>query len=190
MAGPRAVSIAKASDALVTMWVLAALEEDSHNPQVNDSFARAHRFLNEFEGTFNEWLAWRNITANSDADRRKFVERLLKNQHEDGSLGWSGKQPGNVHMTGVALFALTSAEYVSNDRTDSKEIGKARNAAVNYLLEKQQEEGYWLQSSKPITNKASESHDYIYQYWSTAWASLGLSQALVKTRVVEEVKES
>lgn len=85
-------------------------------------------------------------------------------------------------MTGVALFAPTTSEYVSNARTDSEEIGKVRNAAINYLLEKQQEEGYWLQRSKPITNKASESHDYIYRYWSTAWASLGLSQALVKAR--------
>ena len=168
----------KESDAVVTMWMLVALE-GAGDPQVNDSVAKAQKYLNAFKGKSNEWLAWRSITAKSDADRRRFLGRLRKNQHQDGSFGWSGKQPGNVYSTGVALFALTSSRYASSNDADSKEIWKARNAAVNYLLEKQQEEGYWLQSSKPITNKASESHDYIYQYWSTAWASLGLSQAMV-----------
>lgn len=168
----------KESDAVVTMWMLAALEGDSDDPQVQESVAKARVYLKDFRGKSNEWLAWRSIIAESAAERDDFLEKLLRNQNDDGSFGWAGKETGNVYSSGVALFALTSAQY-GVKQSDSQQLVRVRGAAINYLLEKQHEEGYWLQSSKPITTKASESHDYIYQYWSTAWASLGLSQALI-----------
>ena len=49
---------------------------------------------------------------------------------------------------------------------------------VAYLLREQQADGTWLTSSKYTSAVESEDRDYIYQYWGTAWASLGLSRSL------------
>ena len=48
---------------------------------------------------------------------------------------------------------------------------------VDYLLARQRKDGTWQTPSKLTSTEPSREKDYIYRYWGTAWASIGLSRA-------------
>jgi hypothetical protein len=61
---------------------------------------------------------------------------------------------------------------------------------VDYLLTRQQADGTWLTPSKYTSKKESKDRDYIYQFWGTAWASMGLSRALALESPINEPRIS
>ena len=88
---------------------------------------------------------------------------------EDGGWSWIADDPSNPFSTGQTVYALAT---VTDDR--------ARDAllrGVDYLLARQQADGTWETPSELTSTEPSEKKDYIYRYWGTAWASIGLSRA-------------
>jgi hypothetical protein len=57
--------------------------------------------------------------------------------------------------------------------------------AVRYLLTTQQPDRTWETDSKLISTEPTKEKNYIYRYWGTAWATIGLSQALGSGLLVE-----
>jgi len=60
---------------------------------------------------------------------------------------------------------------------DERSVDAIRRG-VDFLLARQQADGTWLTPSKYTSERESKDRDYIYQFWGTAWASMGLSRAL------------
>ena len=160
------------SDAVVTMWMLRAMNSyDAGSPNLESSVLRAQNFINLQDGESTEFLAWRVVTGGKTADGvKQDLENLISRQNSDGSWGWAKGEAGNAYSTGVALFALLD-----------RPIGSQRNTrkAIQYLLQNQLEDGTWPVDSSLISKEGStESLDYIYKYWSTAWATISLAKAL------------
>ena len=39
-------------------------------------------------------------------------------------------------------------------------------------------DGVWITASELVSTEPDEAKDYIYDYWGTTWATIGLSRAL------------
>ena len=162
-------------DDVASLWALAALatlepldgETEARRARALEWVARAER------GISNEWTAARLIVAfQQEEDERvsALLGEILATQNEDGGWSWLEEDPSNPFSTGHTVYALGT---VGGDRARD-----ALRRGVVYLLENQQADGTWETPSKLISTKPSEKKDYIYRYWGTAWASLGLSRAL------------
>lgn len=151
------------SDAVITMWMLKALE-GVEGDKVQEARKNAQQFLETVDGNSSEWLAWMTIISKKSESE----QRLIGIQNDDGGWGWAQGEPSNAFSTGIALFALV--------QTQKSETLDKQQAAIRFLIEQQGEDGTWRVPSRLITKKGSDSLDYIYHYWSTAWATIGLSQ--------------
>lgn len=157
------------SDAVVTMWMIRALRDRGRDsPEVSDRLQRAREFVASTEGDSTEWIVWQLLLEEPGSEAAAgLVERLRSAQNEDGSWGWKPGEAGIPYATGAALYALTRAEPASR---------MALDRAVQFLVERQQEDGSWLNPASRVSNSKSKKMDYIYQYWGTAWATLGLAE--------------
>ena len=90
-------------------------------------------------------------------------------QTDDGGWSWLGDEQSNAFSTGQTVYALAT---VGDERTR-----EALQRGVDYLLENQQADGTWQTPSNLTSTEPTEEKDYIYRYWGTAWASMGLSRA-------------
>jgi len=167
------------SDDVASLWALAALV--TLEPLDDDTKARRTRALEWLggaeTGVSNEWAAARLIVAvqrQEDEQIDALVDGLLATQNEDGGWSWLEGDPSNPFSTGQTVYALAT---VDDDR-----ILDALRYGVDYLLANQQAQGTWKTPSRLTSTKASKKKDYIYQYWGTAWASMGLSRALARPR--------
>lgn len=150
------------SDAVITMWMLSALDGET-GEEVETARNRAQEFLKSIDGKSSEWLAWSSLLF----PNKEVFQRIVASQNEDGGWGWSDTEPSNAFSTGIVLFALKQSPDFPKDIC---------NAAIGYLVETQSDDGTWAVPSQLITKKGSDSLDYVYRYWSTAWAIIGLSQ--------------
>lgn len=164
------------SDAVITMWMIAGLGYFQGNDDLKDSKDRAIEFVKSTNGVSTEWLAWRALTPidGDETRERSFLEQLRQRQRDDGGFGWTEDAVSDPYSTGVALFAL------SRQVADSEAIQHSRAAAAKYLLDNQTEDGTWKAPSALITKKGSDSRDYVYHYWGTAWAVIGLASEYEK----------
>ncbi len=96
--------------------------------------------------------------------------KLILTQKADGGWGWLEEDPSNPFSTGQSIYALSIVDGERNI--------EAIRRGVDYLLACQQADGTWLTPSKYTSERESKDRDYIYQFWGTAWASMGLSRAL------------
>ncbi len=172
------------SDAVATMWSLLALE----TVEGSDSFAAAARdkalawLAESADGVSSEWLAMRLLTTVGRGEPADDLRsRLLAEQRADGGWSWllssspAGEaDPSNAYSTGVALWALRRAGVPRSH--------PAVRAAADRLLATQRDDGTWQVPSRLISAKPGEAKDYIYEYWGTAWAVLGLSEMLAEPR--------
>ncbi len=163
------------SDAVATMWIILALAGPGNpSPAVTASRARAHAGLKaSATGESNEWLLARMLVEGQLGDAaaaRALRDRLLGQQQADGGWGWSAKEPSNAFSTGQALYALALAGLPASDA--------ALTRSVIYLLATQGPDGTWSVPGRLISKRPGEQLDYIYQYWGTAWATIGLARAL------------
>ena len=170
------------SDAVATMWSLLALHSiaaaEDVDPVARD---RALAWLAESpDGVSGEWLAMRLLTVlrfgeREDADHLR--DRLVDEQRADGGWSWlltaspeGSTDPSNAYSTGVAVYALRQAGL---PRSHPVVL-----AATDYLLATQRPDGAWDLPSRLISAEPSAGKDYIYEYWGTAWAVIGLSEML------------
>jgi hypothetical protein len=159
------------SDAVVTMWMIHALQiANSDSSDLESSLDRARNYVESSQGISAEWLAWRLLlSGTSEQPGATWRQKLVALQNHDGSWGWQEDEPGNAYNTGVALYAL-AAKSGTADVVVKK--------AVAYLLENQAVDGSWRTDSRLISKEGSERRDYVYRYWATAWATIGLAEQL------------
>jgi hypothetical protein len=165
------------SDAVTTMWILIAFGSfQQPDPAVRAARDRAFAWIKKSPaGVSNEWLAARLLVERQLGDRRiaqGFQDRLLREQHADGGWSWLAKDPSNAFSTGETLYALATAG-LNNDHP-------AVRRGVGYLLSTQNADGTWTTPSRLTSDKGEEGGkiEYIYKYWGTAWATIGLARTL------------
>jgi len=166
------------SDGVATMWALLALNSlESREDYANESMTEGYTWLDEqSEGVSTEWLAMRllveiRIGAPERAQAR--LERFIELQHEDGGWSWvadGADEPSDAYATGVALYTLRQIGL--------SPVHPAVRAAVDALVASQNAEGIWSLPSRLTSAEASSEKDYIYEYWATAWAVIGLAEVL------------
>jgi hypothetical protein len=163
------------TDAVWTMWVLLAYGSFPDLPApARASRDRAYTWLKARPpGDSNEWLVTRllverQLGAASAAET--FRRQLLGQQHPDGGWGWHSTDSSNAYSSGQTLYALAVAGVPASD--------PALRRAVDYLRATQNPDGTWTTPSKLTSKRTSPRRDYIYEYWGTAWASIGLARVL------------
>lgn len=163
------------SDAVITMWMLAGLTNyHKDDAELAESVRRAKAYIAESKGTSTEWIAWKALTHAADSPELSmtFATKLVEQQNEDGGWGWDNAAESDPYSTGVALFALGLIIH------DAEAFVEARSNATSFLVKQQREDGTWNAPSRLFTKTASDRRDYVYHYWGTAWATLGLASEL------------
>ena len=102
-------------------------------------------------------------------------DQLFDLQHADGGWSWRmGEAQSDALATGQVLYALRGVTA----KRGVKCVARGRQ----WLLANQHENGEWFTKSTLITVLPGEGHilrtDGIYTFWGTAWATLGLLEAL------------
>ncbi|MEM7474170.1 MAG: hypothetical protein AAF483_04200 [Planctomycetota bacterium] len=161
------------SDAVITLWMQQALQGES-SKEVQAAIKKAQDYVAKTKGDSIEFLAWQLLLEEDSSKKQELATRVMAAQSDNGSFGWSKDGKPTIYATGVALYALSQSAYKLED---AKDVSASQNKAIAYLLREQGPEGYWKDVSENITKRSDESHEYIYQYWSSAWATLGLASA-------------
>lgn len=156
------------SDAVATLWTILALSSlHEADDAVRRSIERARAWLRDAEpGRGTEWIAWRLRVAHrmgepTDPWRQQLVER----RNPDGGWGFLEGESSDAYTTGQVLYVLRRSGV-----DDEAMVAEA----VAYLLGTQQADGTWTVPSERISAEPSETREYVYRYWGTAWATLGL----------------
>ncbi len=164
------------SDAVATMWAMLAQESrGADSADTPDCRANAGRWLRAGPpGENAEWLIARVLVehrAGDDVSAESFSRRLLERQNDDGGWSWRPGQISDAMTTGQAVYALAIAGDPDTTRVQLQQ-------AVAYLLSTQGADGTWITASELVSTEPDRAKDYIYTYWGTTWASIGLSRAL------------
>lgn len=169
------------SDAIATMSAILALREVGADDPDSASHTKALTWLDQQpSGKTTEWLAWRLLLANAQGAEDTVQElhrTLTERQREDGGWGWLDTSESDAFSTGQALYALSRITTPSSNATAAPEAGAAESA-IRFLLERQGEDGSWHTASELISEEGSSEKDVIYDFWGTAWATLGLARSL------------
>ena len=158
------------SNAVATMWALAATRRYAKDPVIGPSRARGLEWLKKSRsGVSTEWDAWRLVTSHNESldDLQQRRDALLARQNADGGWGWLKNQPSDAYTTGQVLYAL----HQTGPDTDRKAV--ARGTA--WLLKTQKPDGTWTVSSELTSAEPDENKDQIYSYWGTAWSVIALA---------------
>ncbi len=163
------------SDAVVTMWMLYALDSLGELPgQLQENVQRANSYVKGISGRSTEWLVFRMLVARREGSEYEALRtQLINRQNADGGWGWESGSQSDAYSTGVALFGLAS----------DPSPGRTVSNAIIFLLDRQNPSGSWKLDGHHISKKSSESRDYIYEYWGSAWATIGLSEVLKRGSV-------
>ena len=123
-----------------------------------------------------EWYAVRLLLANSlqdHASARRLRADLFEYQQGDGGWGWLINEESDALGTGLALYAL----LVSGSMPAEKPVRTARA----FLLSSQQGDGSWV--VKGTKAKKQELIQETAGYWGTCWATIALSECLLRDEV-------
>ncbi|ANM31384.1 hypothetical protein ABI59_20115 [Acidobacteria bacterium Mor1] len=163
------------SDAVNAMWTLLALSAlDTGDERLRRERSLGVERLEEPDPELGadptiEWMTAR-YALESVLGRESVSEAgtlLLAAQNGDGGWGWHSDSPSNAFNTGQALYALSASGET-----------EVIEAAREFLLESQLPDGTWPTPSMETSHEPNEGKDYIYRYWGTAWAAIGLSRSL------------
>ncbi|MCU1234291.1 MAG: Ankyrin [Candidatus Solibacter sp.] len=111
------------------------------------------------------------------------LQRLLRQQREDGGWAQTADLPTDAYATGQVLYVLHEVGVPAND--------SAYRRGVQYLLQTQQSDGSWLVKSRVA--KFQPYFDTVFPYgpdqWissaATAWSSMALSYATAPQQVAK-----
>ncbi len=169
------------SDEVATMWTILTLSSfDEMDESDLKSRERALDWIKNLDpGESNEWLLTRMLVEhNLDGPdlTHEFLEQLLNQQKPDGGWSWLSKDNSNAFSTGQTLYALNLIGLQPNNSHVQK--------AVTYLLQTQREDGTWFVDSDLTSREGAEAKDYVYTYWGTAWAAIGLARSLPRNGTI------
>lgn len=172
---PRQNRPAAEANQATTMWTILAMSRSKMltAPQ-QVSQQKAMSWVAKFDsGQSREWLALKMLVEYKLGKKTTALnlrDQLISAQNDDGGWSWLAGNASDAFMTGQSLYALS---LVGEARTQP-----AMLAAIKFLLGTQQSDGTWKLASHLISKKGTESKDYVYRYWGTAWAAIGLSHTL------------
>lgn len=163
------------SDAVATAWTWLAIEAggstEGWDEGCRDSAIAHLRAAPETGST--EWLVARalvELRGGIDPDPAAWT-RLLARQNPDGGWPFVPDQESDAMSTGQAVYALALSH-------PSGEARSALSRGVDHLVATQREDGTWPMESALASAEPSEAKDYVYTYWGTTWASIGLARAI------------
>ncbi len=160
---------------VTTQWAVWAMNYAQPLPEAAvQARERALAALKDTQpGVSTESLVLHMLLAGNTARAAELRSQLLRQQHADGGWGWLRENPtSDALTTGMVLYALAAGR----DEAVNGPIGKA----WDYLLKSQRPDGSWYLSRSVIgpTKKNPADGDYIYSYWATGWAVIGLAETL------------
>ena len=167
------------TDAITVNWSVLALSSVPQ-PSIATVSARdlALRWLDDASaGESLEWWVSRLIVeselgggGNSPVSLQKTVIEL---QQDDGGWGWVQGQTSDPFSTGLALYGLL--------RTGLGADHGAIDHGVQFLLDRQREDGSWETPSVLSSQDPNDRKDYVYEFWGSTWATLGLLRYSIAT---------
>lgn len=184
------------TNAVATMFAMHALwwYDREDDPVIAESLERGWSWVVERgPGSSTEWLLMRMKVSGIGDDweeRARLRKRLMAQQNEDGGWGWNPAEESNAMSTGQALWALwlefkrdevaTSLYCGPSEgwKTVLVEQAEVARRGIAYLVTTQGDDGWWRVASDLISERRDESKDYVYDYWGTAWATIGLARWL------------
>jgi Squalene-hopene cyclase N-terminal domain len=167
------------SVAVHEMW--GALAVASLEKIIPRSVQSRQRFLRSSKdmpvGDSNESLVLHMLIEQQfgDAERAKaLLQELSRRQNPDGGWSWLKGQGSDAFATGQSLYGLGTMDI----RADDPRVQRA----AKFLLTSQGKDGSWQVPLGNITKKNPSRSDTkaIYQYWGSAWATIGLTRILPK----------
>jgi len=163
------------ADQATTMWTILAMSKaDELSESQKQARQKALRWMLQFEdGQSREWLALKMLVEHKlggISKMEKYRNQLISAQNSDGGWSWRKGNVSDSFMTGQTIYALSLTGL-------TRENPVIQNG-VKFLLHSQNADGVWEMSSASVSNVASNARDYIYKYWGTAWAVIGLSETL------------
>jgi hypothetical protein len=161
------------SNAVATMWTALALASfDDLTATARASRDRAWRWIQQSPpGQGHEWLVTRLLVELRTGQRAAaFIAALIGQQGADGGWGWRAGEPSNALSTGESLYALSLAGLGPAD--------PAVRRGVRSLVDSQRGDGTWPAASALFSKDSGPNADYVYTYWGTAWATIGLARTL------------
>lgn len=163
------------SDAVMTMWTVLALDSlGVAEESIGESRAAAERWVRARpRGESTEWLVTRLLVehrSGEGAASGSVARQLVARQNPDGGWPWRPGQASDAMSTGQAVYALALV---------GGEVAREPvHRAVGWLLSAQEADGTWVTASELVSSRPSTGKDYVYTYWGTAWAAIGLARAL------------
>jgi hypothetical protein len=171
------------ADEVATAWVLLGLATlDPNDPAVKKVRDAALAYFKKSKpGKTHERHLLQMLIEHRFGDSKKaapLLKDVIARQNSDG--GWASI-PGaasDAFATGQTLFALT---VVASEERAAIARGQ------KYLLQAQHKDGHWVVPPKAITDPKSNDVRVqrlvpIYDYWGTAWATIGLARSVATPR--------
>ncbi|MFQ5526356.1 MAG: hypothetical protein ACE5GX_08860 [Thermoanaerobaculia bacterium] len=171
------------TNAVATMWTMLAMWTSESIDSANgiESYERGYRSVESFgAGESTEWLLLRSLVEQKlgqEPAARELVDRLVAQQNPDGGWSWLPGEESNAFSTGQVLYALLFEGSTASERHET-----AIARGTTYLVETQAGEGHWAVPSRLTSRGAKPSKDYVYTYWGTAWATIGLARFLDRSQ--------
>jgi hypothetical protein len=163
--------------AVATLWTVLALSSvDLASDGTRVTVQAAQQWLASTpDGTSTEWLVGTMLVDHAyGRPHRDHLDILLDIQNDDGGWPWLPSETSNVFLTGMVLYALMRVGHPANDPSTL--------AALEYVLVEQGDQGFWSMEIELATNVISSTTVPIYEFWGTAWATIGLSSVLQTLR--------
>jgi hypothetical protein len=166
------------------LFLLALAAQDADKQVAEEARKKAAALVDADEPAKSvETLVFRALYAQRFGPREKadsLRAGILKLQHPDGGWAWMiGEEQSDCLATGEVLYALEQ----SPDASWADAIARAQT----WLLDRQREDGGWsiditriskMDRSGPAKAKSFKDATGIYTFWGSAWATIGLLQAL------------
>jgi hypothetical protein len=166
------------------IFLLALATQDADQQAAEEARTKATALIEADEPAKSvETLVFRTLYAQRFGPHEKadtLRAEILKLQHSDGGWAWMiGEEQSDSLATGEVLYALQQLPDPS--------CAVAAIRAQSWLLDHQREDGGWsiditriskLDRSGPAKAKSFKDATGIYTFWGSAWATIGLLQAL------------
>jgi len=165
------------TDGTTTMWALLALDVAGSPPPEAELASIAQHLDDAIGGAAaeprsTEWLALRawldRRLGTGDGDDGARRRSLLAAQNEDGGWPWLLGKASDPIATGQVLYLLPRLGVPASD--------DAVRRAVDHLLKGQRDDGSWR--ALGTLERSRHEETWTSRYWGTAWATIGLLEAL------------